>query len=141
MRESGVRSDLPALLHNLGYVALQEGDIVQAHTHFVESLALHRDVGNRVGVTESLYGIAAVATMEGNPRRAAQMFGAAAAMEQASEMPPWKAEAAERARYLARAKEQLQEEEWANLFAIGARLPFDQVLAQVVEEGYSQLCK
>lgn len=141
MRESGVRSDLPALLHNLGYVALHEGDVVQARAHFVASLALHRDVGNRTGVAESLYGIAAVATVEGNPRLAAQLFGAAAAMEQASEMPPWKAEAAERARYLARAKEQLLEEEWVDMVAIGGRLPFDQVLAKAVEEGYSQLRK
>jgi non-specific serine/threonine protein kinase len=135
MRESGVRSDLPAILHNLGYVALHEGHVVQARAHFMESLALHRDVGNRTGLVESLYGLAAVATMEGNPQHAARMFGAATAMEQANEMPPWKAEAAERARYLARAKGQLPEDVWADMFAAGRRLSFDQVLAKVVEEG------
>ena len=134
LRVAGVRSDLPAVLHNLGYVALHAGDAVHAHTLFAESLALHRTLGNRAGVAESLCGLAAVAAVQQRPEQAAHLFGAAGAAELASEMPPWRPEAAERARYLALARSQVTDEEWTEAVASGRRLPLDLILAEEVPE-------
>jgi predicted ATPase/transcriptional regulator with XRE-family HTH domain len=134
MRASGVRSDLPALLHNQAYVALHTGDVAHARDLFTESLALQRRVGNRAGVAESLYGLAAVAAVNQQPQRAARFFGAAGAVAETSAMPAWSAEAAERARYLALAQSQVNEEVWADIFAIGARLPLDRILIEAMSE-------
>src|SRR6266571_2121008 len=114
MRASGVRSDLPALLHNQGNVALHVGDLAHARDLFAESLALQRMVGNRAGVAEGLYGLAAVAAVQKQPPRAARLFGAAGAVAKTSAIPAWSVEAAERARYLALAQAQMTEQLWAD---------------------------
>jgi predicted ATPase/transcriptional regulator with XRE-family HTH domain len=134
MRASGVRSDLPALLHNLGYVALHAGELAHARALFVESLALHRMVGNHAGMAEGLYGLAALAAVQRQPQRAARLFGAAGAAAATSAMPAWSVEAAERTRYLALAQAQMTTADWADLCAMGARQPFEHSMREAIAE-------
>jgi hypothetical protein len=127
-----VRSDLPALLHNQAYVALHAGDRARARGLFAESLALQRMVGNRAGVAEGLYGLAAVAAVQQQPQRAARLFGAAAVIAETSAMPAWSVEAAERARYIALAQAQVTTAEWDDLCTIGAQLPLDLIVMEAM---------
>jgi DNA-binding NarL/FixJ family response regulator len=73
------------ILADLGYRALgyhrQElGDTDQASQWFVESLALFRDHGNMTGIAYALEGVAATGQAQQHLPRAAQLFGAAAAL-------------------------------------------------------------
>jgi hypothetical protein len=56
VRQAGVKSDIASLLHNLGYVALMQGDIAHAAELFGEGLALQRAIGHQQGIAECLAG-------------------------------------------------------------------------------------
>lgn len=133
LRQSGVKSDLPALLHNLGYIALGEGAMARAAALFAEALALHRDVGNRVGVAECLGGLAAVAATQGWPLQAARLFGAVEALETTFSLPRLAAEQAERARYATATRAQLSEKALATAWAEGRAMALEQAITYVLE--------
>lgn len=56
---------VPSLLHNLGYMALRQGDSRRALRLFRESLALFRDQGDQRGIADCLDGLAAECTNPG----------------------------------------------------------------------------
>jgi hypothetical protein len=58
-------------LHNLGHIALAEGDALKAAALFKESLVLCRDLGAKVGIAYGLAGMAGVAVMLGQLPRGA----------------------------------------------------------------------
>jgi hypothetical protein len=63
----------------LGGLAHFEGDLTAAQRHYIESLALFREVQGNRGVATWLGGIAGVWNAQGQPERAARLFGAAEA--------------------------------------------------------------
>jgi DNA-binding CsgD family transcriptional regulator len=66
----------PYLLHNLGYVALAEGQAAQARQRFFDSITGYRRVGDSRGVAESLIGLGATAAAQGAVQTAASLFAA-----------------------------------------------------------------
>ncbi|MGE5264154.1 MAG: ATP-binding protein, partial [Acidobacteriota bacterium] len=68
------------ILHNLGDVAQYFGDTTRASELFKESLQHHKRAGEREYIAEALAGLAGVAAAEGQPERAARLFGAAEAL-------------------------------------------------------------
>jgi hypothetical protein len=96
-------------LHNLGYVALAQGEVEQAQVLLTESLALQRGLDNPGGVAEGLAGFAAVAAAQGQGRRAARLLGAATALWERHNMALWPAEQAEYERTTVHARAQLDE--------------------------------
>jgi tetratricopeptide (TPR) repeat protein len=70
-------------LQNLGDVAQYYGDAPRAETLFKESLDYHNRAGEREYMAEALAGLAGVAAVEGQPERAARLFGAAEALRDA----------------------------------------------------------
>ncbi len=52
-----------SLLHNLGYVALHEGDYAEAMDLFRQGMAMHTKMSNLAGMAECLVGMAAVQTV------------------------------------------------------------------------------
>lgn len=82
LRQANAKSEIPAVLHNLGHVVLAQGDASHAQALFTEGLALHRAIGNRMGVVECLIGLAATATSRNEPARAAMLLGAADALRE-----------------------------------------------------------
>jgi predicted ATPase/transcriptional regulator with XRE-family HTH domain len=121
MQDSGVRSDVPALHHNLGYVALHTGDLTGAREAFVTSLRMHRDVDNRSGIAECLFGLAAVTAVDGDHLEAARLVGAAERYSATSDMPAWAPEQAERTHYLEPVRQLLGEDVWRRERASGER--------------------
>ena len=71
-------------------MAWQEGDAASATAHLTESLALRRELGERLGIAECLEGLATVAAGTGQPERAARLLGAAEALREAigAPLPP-----------------------------------------------------
>ena len=77
-RRMGNRTDVPRLLHNLAYVALDAGDFRQADTLFRRSLDQFRAERVGRGVAEALAGLACVATVRGaTGRKATRSRGSA----------------------------------------------------------------
>jgi non-specific serine/threonine protein kinase len=129
MRRSNVKSDLPALLHNLGNVALAKGERERAAELFAEAIELHRHMGDRMGIAECLNGLAAIAA-GADPLRAARLYGAAAALRDTLGMPMWAAERIEYERNLAAARSLASDATWESAWAIGQALSLDQALAE-----------
>ncbi len=121
-RDLKVRADIPSAQHNLAYVALARGDAATARTLMGEALEQQLALQNTHGVTECLAGLAAVAAVAGMPDRAARLFGAAAALREATGAQVWPAERAENARYAAFARDQVDEPMWAAAWEAGRLL-------------------
>jgi tetratricopeptide (TPR) repeat protein len=73
---------IPWAHQGLGETALAQGDSTLAATHLVEALGLFHDLGDRVGVSWCLAGIAGVAALDEEPERAAWLWGAAEALRE-----------------------------------------------------------
>jgi len=82
----------------LARLALDRQDLPAARRHYVESLSLRRELGDRQGMAESLEGVAAALTRLGDPPRAARLFGAAESLRErlGARRPPAEQEAWER---------------------------------------------
>ena len=72
----------------LGVAGLYAGDREQPHLLLEQALALCLELGDRQVGADCLSGLAAVAGLEGDVRRAARLFGAAEAMREAFGIPP-----------------------------------------------------
>jgi predicted ATPase/DNA-binding XRE family transcriptional regulator len=78
LRLEGQGDELRAsVLHNLGYVAIAEGEQARAIALFTRSLRLCQARGEQRGMAECLVGFACLAAASGQPVRAARLFGAA----------------------------------------------------------------
>lgn len=80
----------------LGHDASRRGDVLAAMAHYQETLRLSRDAGLRYMLPHALEGWAWVTRNGGDGQRAAQLFGAAAALRAASHAVPPPYEATER---------------------------------------------
>lgn len=94
LRQANARSEIPAVLHNLAHVLLSQGESATAYSTFVEALELHREIGNRMGMTECLIGLAATALTNRQSLVAATLLGAADNLLAQSSMPLLAAEQA-----------------------------------------------
>ncbi|MEA2572880.1 MAG: hypothetical protein QOH93_178 [Chloroflexia bacterium] len=133
-RAVGGRSDIPALLHNIAYVAIAERDYGRAWDLFHESLILQQEIGNQQGVSECLSGFAALAGAQGEPMRAARLFGAAEALRTAIGVYMWPAERIECERNLRSTKAQLDEAGWQAAWQEGEQLSPEQAIAYALQE-------
>jgi hypothetical protein len=73
----------------LGMVALRRGDLVAAHEHLVVALRSRRRHGFDGGAAETINAIATRCALGGDPAKAAELFGAAAAAGAAGRAGPF----------------------------------------------------
>jgi DNA-binding CsgD family transcriptional regulator len=83
-RRLGQSLHVPLVLHNLGQVAALRGDAHQGTEYVSEGLVLLRDLGDRRGEGFCLAGLATMAALLRQPKRAARLFGAAEALHAAA---------------------------------------------------------
>ncbi|MDQ3930806.1 MAG: tetratricopeptide repeat protein, partial [Chloroflexota bacterium] len=133
-RAVGGRSDIPALLHNIGYVAIAGREYERARELFKESMALQQEIGNRQGIAECLSGFAALAGARGDTERAACLFGAAQALRTAIGDYMWPAERIECERNLRSSKSQSDEASWEANWRKGEQLSTEQAIAYALQE-------
>ena len=74
--------ELARCLSGLGRIALDQGDTVRARQALSESLTRGHAAGLRLGVARSLEAFAELIAMEGEPRQAVRVAGAAAALRE-----------------------------------------------------------
>jgi len=148
-RKANAKGDIPASLHNLGHVALRRGDYKRARALFEESLELHRELGNNLGVAESLAGFAGVEAGESQVAavliekgegeqsrkalRAARLFGASDVLRGATDAPFWPAERADYNRNVAIAHAQVDEAAWEKARQEGRAMSMEQAIEYALE--------
>jgi predicted ATPase/DNA-binding CsgD family transcriptional regulator len=75
-REAGDLYTLGMMLLNQGFAALMSGDFSEAGLRLVEGLRIARELDDRVALCHLIGGLGCCAARSGEPRRAAQLFGA-----------------------------------------------------------------
>jgi DNA-binding CsgD family transcriptional regulator len=128
-QELGNWAELPALLHNQGYVALGTRDYAAARALFAESLRRQHAAGNMAGIAEGLQGLGALALSQGQSDRAAQLMGAAEAIRRAHPAPIWPAEQFEIDRHRRELEAHLPAPRRAHRWAEGQAWSTEQALA------------
>ncbi len=133
-REEREKQNIAVALHSLGNVACTQGDTAQAAALYRESLVLRRDLAAKRGIAESLEGLAATAMDEATAgsvpapagtERATRLFGAAEALRQAIGAPLPPIERAEHESYVAAARTELGQDQFASAWALGRAMVSD----------------
>jgi predicted ATPase/DNA-binding SARP family transcriptional activator len=133
LREMGARADSAIGLCNLGWMVLLQGDLDRAVAVYEESLDLAWDTGLYPIVLTTLEGYACVAGAKGEARRAARLWGAAQALQDAMGIPrdtDWLAEADARLSAVCSA---LGEHAWEEASRTGRAMTFDEAVASAKE--------
>jgi predicted ATPase len=73
----GASSDEPRLLHNLGYIALHDGDVVRGESLMQQSLLAFQESNSLRGMAEGLNGLGAVALARGDAQTSVTLMAAA----------------------------------------------------------------
>jgi ATP/maltotriose-dependent transcriptional regulator MalT len=120
-------------LHSLGRLARLAHDVDTARSCFRESLELFDADGNPSGVSRTLSGLASLELVEGEPARAARLFGAAAAVPDASELPLFHAACADYDRCLTETGAAPGEPAFAAAWAEGKALSLEQAIEYALE--------
>ena len=119
---------------SLGLVALYEGDREDAVLHFRQALALAREIGAKRTIAASVYGLAAVAAIDGDVERSARLGGAADAIRQSTGSPASRQEQLIVERYLESASAKVAGDVHRAAHAGGRSMTLDEALAYALEQ-------
>ena len=128
LRTIDAQRDLASALHNLGHACLHLGDGERARDHFLESMAIHQEQQNRLGMAECLLGFAALAITADMPVEGARLLSAALAHSGEHISSEWTATRLEYEYYSGRVCKILTDREFRSAERAGQRL----VLAEAV---------
>jgi len=129
LRKINSVGDLASAFQNLGHTFLHLGDLGRAKALFGESMASHKEQGNRPGMAECLLGFAALAIIADLPAAGARLLAAAAAIGGRHITSEWAATRMEYEHYLERARAGLAARAFQAEQAAGQRLSLEQALA------------
>jgi non-specific serine/threonine protein kinase len=133
-REMNYTFSMSAALHNLGHLMHDRGDDARAHPLLVESLLLGRQLRLRPSISWSLADLAGVWAAQGQPKRAARLFGAAEAMRENIQVIMYEAQRLAYQRDVDRATSQLDAATWKAAWAEGRTMSLDDACALAIEE-------
>lgn len=114
-------------------MALEQGDYAAARAHFVESLRLFQEIGSPSGIACGLDGFANLAAAQGQPERAARLFGAEETLN-ASHGVPASFQRPFSARYWTEVEGTLGERRFAMLRAEGHAMTSAQAITYALDE-------
>jgi len=128
-RETGDRYGIALTLASMGTVAWYQQEYPAATRLLQEGLRLHYELGDQLGMLHCLETLGKVAAAQGQTERAARLWGAAAALREATGAPLPPADRADYERSVAVAREAAGRERFAAAWAAGR----GESLAQIVE--------
>jgi tetratricopeptide (TPR) repeat protein len=128
-QEVGNQGRIAYSLFGVGDMAYRQGDYATARAFYKNSLARWQELGDIWGTALVISKFASLLTAQGQPVRAARLWGAAEALNAAS--GPWlpPPEQAEHDRCVAATRAQIDEEVFAAAWAEGRSMSLDQVIA------------
>jgi tetratricopeptide (TPR) repeat protein len=128
--EGGNQYGVSLTLYNLGDLALRVGDAARARACLAEGLALSRSLGDNARCAEYLERLAWLAATQGQPERAAQLWGAAAAQREALGAARSPHDQADHEREVSDARKQLDEVVFVAAWARGRTMTLQQAIAK-----------
>ncbi len=131
-RHVGDRGGEAHTLTVLGGIALERSDIERASRNFREALSLRREMGDTGALAGPLEGLAAIDIRQGRADRGVRTMAAAISMRDRHETPPSPVELAFRDRYLAIARERLNQAAFDGCWAEGRAAHSDQVITEAL---------
>lgn len=132
--ELGDKPGMAHAFHSLGLVAWHRGEYDVARVHLEASLRLRQELGDPQGTAACLAGLGGVAGVAARPEKAVRLFGATAALLEATGAH---LEAIERAIYersVAAARAVLGATRFAEAWAAGRAIPLEQAIAFALSE-------
>lgn len=123
-----------AMTHNnLGLVAYDQGDYVLAKIQYEQGLILFRELGDKKRIAESMESFAGLAAMEGQPLRAARLWGVAEGLRAiiGVPVPPYQRPRMERP--MTAAREAIGEERFVVAWLEGRSMDLEQAIDYALE--------
>jgi predicted ATPase/class 3 adenylate cyclase len=133
-QELGHEQGMAQLYCTLGKMACDKGNYRQAVADLEASLSLMQEAKNNRGIAYALEGFARLATKQKQAILAAQLFGAAEALREALGAPLPVAERSEYNRNVADVRVQLIDTAFQEAWNEGRAIPFDHLIAVVLEQ-------
>jgi tetratricopeptide (TPR) repeat protein len=134
-RETGMKRREAITLGNLAYVAQHQGNHGQAEALVREGLILLRELGFKYAIAIGLALLAGPVGAKGQPERAARLFGASEAFLEAMGIGQQAGDQSEVDRYVAAAREQLDEATFEATWAKGRAMSLEQAIEYALWEG------
>ncbi len=122
---------------NLAAVAICEGDRDEADRRFRQALVHAREPRARPTIASALFGLAAVAAMDGDAERAVRLHGAADGLMKAMEAPLWGLDQLIVEQYVDPAGEGLPQDVRERTLKEGAAMSLDEAVAYTLDEAPS----
>jgi hypothetical protein len=119
----------------LGHSASRRGDAIMAATHYQETIRICGDTGARYMLSYALEGWAWTTREQGAGERAAQLYGAAAALRPAMHAVLAPHEARDREQKIEELRERLGEAVFERGWATGEQMLLGEAVALALEEG------
>jgi predicted ATPase/DNA-binding CsgD family transcriptional regulator len=133
LREIEAVRDLASAYHNQGHAYLHLGDIEGARTLFKESMAIHQEQHNTLGMAECLLGFAALALADQTPAAAARLLATAEAVGGRHVTSDWAATRLAYESLLARTREAMREGVFLQEQAAGRAWSLERTVAYALE--------
>jgi predicted ATPase/class 3 adenylate cyclase len=127
-QEIGDKGRITAAHHNLAYVSQHKGNYTQAIILFNKSLVSAQEFDDKLVIALCLVGLAGQVQALGYPKRAANLFGAAQPLFDATSKHFARADQIEYQRNLIATHAQLDEATFASAFAEGQKMSLDEAL-------------
>jgi ATP/maltotriose-dependent transcriptional regulator MalT len=131
--ETGYKKFTADALAYLGTVALRRGEYHRSLSYYQQSLVLNHEQGYQEGLIEDLAGLAEMASLLGQPERAARLLGAIKALREATGIRLSPLRQVEYERTLEGIRAQGDEAAFAAAWQEGRATPLEHLVAQAVE--------
>lgn len=132
-QELGDRRGIAQALGNLGDIAHNQSDYASARALYTQRLSLLQRPEDRPSVAESLEGLAVVLLAQAEPRKAAQLWGAAEMLRQTLGFPLPDNKRKAHGEYLAQARSTLGEVVFTAAWEEGSALSWEQAVAAAMK--------
>ena len=120
-------------LYNLGWMALLQDDLGRAADLYRESLSISWDAGLNPLVQVALEGLACVAGATGGEERAARLWGAAQALQEAKDIPRDPDFIAEADARISAVRSGMGEEGWEEAWRRGRAMTLDEAVSYALQ--------
>ena len=131
-RATGEKRRAAGELFNLGYVQLHQNQEAKARDLFMEALQEYRAIKDESGIGYCLTGFAALAAVQKQSARAAQLYGAAAAILERLGITLDPDDQLDLDRYSKIARDQMSATSYANEYEQGQKLTADQAISRAL---------
>ncbi|HLX57582.1 MAG TPA: tetratricopeptide repeat protein [Ktedonobacteraceae bacterium] len=132
-QEVGDLGDTPEPLISLARVAMGQGNVALALQRYQECLAMLRELSYQEGILACLEGLGAVIAVQGEPAKAARLWGTVEVQRETMDAPMHPVYRAEYEQAVDAARTELGEEAFAAAWAEGRATPLEQVIDEVLK--------